>query len=71
MDNFEWAAGYSKRFGLFYVDYDGNLTRHKKSSAQFYSQLIEFNSVSYLCLIWHISPEQSATGLIYSQLLSR
>ncbi|CAA3030018.1 beta-glucosidase-like [Olea europaea subsp. europaea] len=33
-DNFEWAAGYSVRFGIFYVDYvNGHLTRFPKASA--------------------------------------
>ncbi|CAI9762216.1 unnamed protein product [Fraxinus pennsylvanica] len=33
-DNFEWAAGFSVRFGMFYVDYvNGHLTRFPKASA--------------------------------------
>lgn len=33
-DNFEWASGYSVRFGIFYVDYDnGRYTRLPKNSA--------------------------------------
>src|SRR5690606_29930870 len=32
MDNFEWAYGYSKRFGMVHVDYD-TLQRTPKSSA--------------------------------------
>lgn len=39
LDNFEWAEGYSKRFGLVYVDY-GTQRRIPKSSARWYSQLI-------------------------------
>mmetsp|Transcript_16418 Transcript_16418/g.22901 ORF Transcript_16418/g.22901 Transcript_16418/m.22901 type:complete len:801 (-) Transcript_16418:372-2774(-) len=40
LDNFEWADGYSKRFGLFYVDYAGNLTRYAKSSAQWFRSFL-------------------------------
>jgi len=40
MDNFEWADGYSKRFGLHYVDYAHGLKRYQKKSAAFYSALI-------------------------------
>ncbi|SEF73103.1 beta-glucosidase [Bryocella elongata] len=42
LDNFEWADGYSKRFGVVYVDY-GNQTRTPKLSAQFYSSMIASN----------------------------
>ena len=33
LDNFEWVQGFTKRFGLVYVDYKNGLTRHPKSSA--------------------------------------
>jgi beta-glucosidase len=38
-DNFEWSWGYSRRFGLVYVDY-ATQTRTPKSSAYWYSDLI-------------------------------
>jgi beta-glucosidase len=44
LDNFEWADGYSKRFGIVYVDYK-NQKRTKKLSAAFYKQVIETNKV--------------------------
>lgn len=39
LDNFEWAEGYSKRFGIVYVDYPTQ-TRIPKLSAHWYRQLI-------------------------------
>ena len=39
MDNFEWAEGYSQRFGLVWVDYD-TLERIPKDSAYFYRDYI-------------------------------
>ncbi len=39
MDNFEWAHGFSKRFGLVYVDY-ATLRRTPKSSYFWYNNLI-------------------------------
>jgi len=44
LDNFEWADGYSKRFGLHYVDYLNNQTRHPKRSVEFYRQVIGHNT---------------------------
>ncbi|CAL1538498.1 unnamed protein product [Lymnaea stagnalis] len=44
MDNFEWASGYSEKFGLYHVDFnDPNRTRTPKASAQFFSNLIRDN----------------------------
>ncbi|WP_119067086.1 GH1 family beta-glucosidase [Rubrobacter indicoceani] len=42
LDNFEWAEGYSKRFGLVYVDYP-TLKRTLKKSAGWYSEVIRRN----------------------------
>ena len=42
LDNFEWAKGYSARFGLVYVDYDTQ-QRIMKDSAKFYSEVIKSN----------------------------
>lgn len=42
IDNFEWTAGYTKRFGLVYVDYE-TLERTPKKSAYWYKKVIETN----------------------------
>ena len=39
LDNFEWAEGYGRRFGLVYVDF-ASQTRIPKASARWYQQLI-------------------------------
>jgi beta-glucosidase len=39
IDNFEWARGYEKRFGIVYVDYDSQ-ERILKDSADWYRQVI-------------------------------
>jgi beta-glucosidase len=42
MDNFEWAFGYEKRFGIVHVDYD-TLVRTPKASAHWYRDTIGAN----------------------------
>jgi len=44
LDNFEWATGYTKRFGIFYVNYETQ-ERIPKLSAQYYRQVIAHNAV--------------------------
>ncbi|MDE2350041.1 MAG: beta-glucosidase [Gammaproteobacteria bacterium] len=45
LDNFEWAHGYSKRFGIVHVDY-ATLERTAKASALFYREAIATNGRS-------------------------
>ncbi|XP_062210337.1 beta-glucosidase 6 isoform X2 [Phragmites australis] len=40
LDNWEWAAGYSSRFGLHFVDYKNNLKRYPKNSVQWFKTLL-------------------------------
>jgi beta-glucosidase len=49
LDNFEWSAGYSKRFGIVHVDYDTQV-RTIKSSGRWYAEQIRA----------HIAAHQSA-----------
>lgn len=44
LDNFEWALGYSKRFGIVHVDYQ-TLKRTPKDSALWYSGVIARNAL--------------------------
>ena len=44
LDNFEWAEGYQKRFGLVFVDF-GTQRRIPKASAAFYSRVIRANAL--------------------------
>jgi beta-glucosidase len=40
MDNFEWSWGYTRRFGMVYVDYDDGQRRIPKDSARWYAGVI-------------------------------
>jgi beta-glucosidase len=45
LDNFEWAFGYSKRFGLVHVDFD-TLERTPKDSARWYAEVTRRNGLA-------------------------
>lgn len=47
LDNFEWAEGYSKRFGLIYVNFDTQ-ERIPKASFYTYNKMIEANRLANL-----------------------
>jgi beta-glucosidase len=43
MDNYEWSHGYSRRFGIIFIDYENGQRRVIKDSAHWYSQIIRHN----------------------------
>lgn len=44
MDNFEWASGYSKRFGMHYVDFETG-ERYAKDSMKFFAEVAKQNGL--------------------------
>jgi beta-glucosidase len=44
MDNFEWIAGYTNRYGLHYVDFETQ-TRTPKLSAAYFREVAARNAV--------------------------
>ncbi|KAJ0094502.1 hypothetical protein Patl1_16706 [Pistacia atlantica] len=40
LDNWEWAAGYTSRFGLYFVDYNDKLKRYPKDSVQWFKKFL-------------------------------
>jgi beta-glucosidase len=45
LDNYEWGFGFSKRFGIVYVDYEDDLRRIPKDSAYFLAGVARTNTV--------------------------
>jgi beta-glucosidase len=53
LDNFEWAYGYQKRFGIVYVDF-ATQNRIPKASAGFYAGVARANAVPPLPAVWPV-----------------
>jgi beta-glucosidase len=47
IDNFEWAMGYSQRFGLTYCDFEDGQKRIVKDSGYWFRDLISANQIQY------------------------
>ncbi|HEY1518951.1 MAG TPA: GH1 family beta-glucosidase [Solirubrobacteraceae bacterium] len=59
LDNFEWARGYQRRFGLYFVDF-GTQRRIPKASAGFYSVVASTNAL----------PSPSGNGAVGEHMLA-
>jgi beta-glucosidase len=58
-DNFEWAWGYQKRFGLVFVDFDTQ-RRIPKRSASFYGEVARTNELAPLEVVLDDRPRRGA-----------
>ncbi|CAH4035649.1 unnamed protein product [Pieris brassicae] len=56
LDNFEWKFGYTRRFGLYEVDYNSpDRTRTPRKSAYVYKEILRTRSLDH-----HYEPDMSA-----------
>jgi beta-glucosidase len=55
MDNFEWASGYQKRFGIVHVDY-ATLQRTPKDSARWYAEFLRQHHARHAQAARPVSP---------------
>lgn len=46
LDNFEWHDGYTIRFGFYHVDFEGDLRRTPKLSADWFKYVLSNKNVS-------------------------
>ena len=53
LDNFEWAYGYQKRFGIVYVDF-ATQQRIPKASSAFFARVASENAVPALPAVWPV-----------------
>jgi beta-glucosidase len=44
LDNYEWADGYTRRFGIVHVDFETQ-KRTPKLSSRYYSEVIRLNAI--------------------------
>jgi beta-glucosidase len=53
LDNFEWAYGYQKRFGIVYVDF-ATQQRIPKASSAFFAKVASENAIPPLPAVWPV-----------------
>lgn len=66
LDNFEWARGYTVRFGIYYVDYKDGLKRYPKKSAFWFRISLRHNTlVSHISFISYVLPMSIISGRVH------